>query len=185
MRFVLTLIFAVLSSVTFAEDTVYTGELVVVVKNLPKFEDYKTVIDFPKNTKIDWAHVGGWKLRGDPEFIRQTAEKKIKSGETLFAGHYAVISVGCGSPCQVNSIVDLRTGNVIGGFSSSFGALFRPDSRLIIANLWHENEDVWDKGKYIIDDPRGMGPIHRITFYELKNNQLIKLQTLDPGNLFE
>jgi hypothetical protein len=61
-----------------------------------------------------------------------------------FAGHYAVITIGCGTDCSSTTVVDVQSGKIfdfpLGGEEYYNLALsYRPDSRLMIAH-WQENE---------------------------------------------
>lgn len=50
-----------------------------------------------------------------------------------FAGHYVVLSWGCGTSCQVVATVDVETGVArLAPFSTSLGSEFRADSRLFV-----------------------------------------------------
>jgi hypothetical protein len=57
-----------------------------------------------------------------------------------FAGHYTVVTWGCGSNCQIYAIVDAETGKIYGGVGDQMGAgldrgaSFRLDSTLFIAD---------------------------------------------------
>jgi hypothetical protein len=51
-----------------------------------------------------------------------------------FGGHYCFVYWGCGSPCQMSAIVDLKTGIVYEGPSASLGYEFKRNSRLVIIN---------------------------------------------------
>jgi hypothetical protein len=51
-----------------------------------------------------------------------------------FAGHYTVVTWGCGSNCAANKIVDALTGRVYDGFGDERGEEFKPDSKLVIAD---------------------------------------------------
>ncbi len=51
-----------------------------------------------------------------------------------FAGHLTVMEAGCGSGCQVYMLVDVKTGKVYEGPTTSLGAVWKPESRLFIAN---------------------------------------------------
>lgn len=51
-----------------------------------------------------------------------------------FGGHYCFVKWGCGSPCQMSAVVDLRTGIVYDGVDASVGYEFKKDSRLLIVN---------------------------------------------------
>ena len=52
-----------------------------------------------------------------------------------FAGHYTVVTIGCGSGCQSLAIVDAKTGAVyMTGLSAEVGAKFQIDSKLLVIN---------------------------------------------------
>ena len=53
---------------------------------------------------------------------------------TAFAGHLAVASWDCGTACRQYAFVDARTGRVIWGPETSYGAAYVPHSRLFVAN---------------------------------------------------
>jgi hypothetical protein len=88
-----------------------------------------------------------------------------------FAGHYTVVSMGCGSPCTVVAIVDARTSHVYMQESAfaSWPPLFRRDSRLLI------------------DDPTGIVTTAEgvpwwnstIYYYEWSGTRLILRDSLD------
>ncbi|MGN7515073.1 MAG: hypothetical protein ACTHOM_11890 [Allomuricauda sp.] len=52
-----------------------------------------------------------------------------------FAGHYTLVSWGCGSPCQTGVIVDRITGEIYDGLVTSLGSEFKKDSELLIKNI--------------------------------------------------
>lgn len=52
-----------------------------------------------------------------------------------FAGHYVVISTGCGTAIECAVIVDLQTGRIAGILqSATAGYAYRPNSRLLVVN---------------------------------------------------
>lgn len=52
-----------------------------------------------------------------------------------FAGHYTVVTWGCGTSCQGNAVVDAESGAiVVYGIVSSYGLSYRLDSDLLIVN---------------------------------------------------
>jgi len=58
----------------------------------------------------------------------------VSSGAN-FAGHYRLISWGCGTACQEHAIVDLVTGEITEfGIPSNSGIEFSLDSRLVVVN---------------------------------------------------
>ena len=52
-----------------------------------------------------------------------------------FAGHYTLITWGCGSPCQSGVLVDRKNGKIFDGYGTALGAEFRKDSKMIIRNI--------------------------------------------------
>jgi hypothetical protein len=77
-----------------------------------------------------------WKFR---TVIREGAARGIN-----FAGHYALITIGCGTDCSTTMLVDVTSGIIfdfpLGGENYYNLALdYRPYSRLLIAH-WQENE---------------------------------------------
>ena len=52
-----------------------------------------------------------------------------------FAGHYTVVTWGCGTSCQSMAIVDARTGRVyMTGITASLGVKHQLNSRLLVVN---------------------------------------------------
>lgn len=51
-----------------------------------------------------------------------------------FAGHYCLAYWGCGSPCQMAAIVDMKTGIVYDAPSASYGYRSKANSRLLLIN---------------------------------------------------
>lgn len=77
------------------------------------------------------------------EFIDVKSHPKAKHFKTRlskaigksanFAGHFVVLTWGCGSFCQVVAMVDVNSGRVhFSPFSTSLGAEFRLDSTLFV-----------------------------------------------------
>lgn len=81
-----------------------------------------------------------------------------------FAGSYLIVSIGCGTMCQLNFVLDVKSGKVLTSISSSLGLCYSATSRLLIVNPFlseHYPEDIpdWANTEY----------------YHIKNNQLILL----------
>jgi hypothetical protein len=73
-------------------------------------------------------------LSGNPKarIFKTTASRAIGQAAN-FAGHYVVVTQGCGSPCQAIALVDVGSGKVYPApFSASLGISFRVDSRLLV-----------------------------------------------------
>jgi hypothetical protein len=64
---------------------------------------------------------------------RTAIEQGVRKGVN-FAGHYVLVSWGCGTSCQQSAVVDAITGRVYPGPESSYGYAFKTDSRLLITN---------------------------------------------------
>ncbi len=67
-----------------------------------------------------------------------TYRTRIRSdvqGGANFAGHYRVVSIGCGTNCAKHAVVDMKTGAIIAfGLPTAMGASFNVNSRLLILN---------------------------------------------------
>jgi hypothetical protein len=97
-------------------------------KSLPRFEEFQVRLDFEGPVHpVDLASHP--KAR---QFRTRLREGAIAPAD--FAGHYRVISWGCGTGCQVNAFVDLASGRVYFGPYSLLGTETRADSALLIVN---------------------------------------------------
>lgn len=79
----------------------------------------------------------------DPDFSTDPEAKmfktRIKTGcekGVNFAGHYTLVTWGCGSPCQSGVVIDRKTGKIFSGYGTAFGSSFRKDSKMIIMNFY-------------------------------------------------
>ncbi len=72
-----------------------------------------------------------------------------------FAGHYTMVTWGCGSPCQRGAVVDRKTGKIYDGIETTYGVDFRKKSNMVI-----KNEGVLDRQTALIE-------IHGAEWYEL------------------
>ena len=92
------------------------------------FTDYPADIYKGKLAEPDFS--------SDPDAKRFiTRIKKECANGINFAGHYTLVTWGCGSPCQSGVVVDRKTGKIYGGYGTSLGSSFRKDSRMIIRNV--------------------------------------------------
>lgn len=107
----------------------------------PRFEDYRVSEKFkgkPAPVNLRSAH--------GASMFKTKLREGAKKGPN-FAGHYTVVTWGCGSDCRMVAIVDAKTGRVyIAPFEVSIlaDAGYRLDSRLLVANPpeetgWYEN----------------------------------------------
>nr|MBA4160030.1 hypothetical protein [Gemmatimonadota bacterium] len=95
----------------------------------PRFEDYPTgkVQGIEKPAPVDLSS------HPDARQFRTALSRGAAEGPN-FAGHYTVVSWGCGTMCQQLRIVDARTGRVHEGPISLLGVEYRLDSRLLVVN---------------------------------------------------
>jgi hypothetical protein len=96
---------------------------------LPRFEDYPSVDAFsgkPAAVVLASARYG------------RTYRTRLRNGAQMgpnFAGAFTVVTWGCGSSCQVNVIIDARTGALSQqALRTENGLDFRRDSRLLVAD---------------------------------------------------
>ncbi len=97
------------------------------------FSDFRVPVDNIKKAKLDLSSnkYGRWyrtSLRND--FACDTAN---------FAGHYTLVSNGCGTECQLNLLIDRHTGKIHDVPFSARGIDYRTDSRMLIVNPPEEN----------------------------------------------
>ncbi|HUX80130.1 MAG TPA: hypothetical protein VMW10_10370 [Alphaproteobacteria bacterium] len=67
----------------------------------------------------------------------KTYKSKLQEGAEKgpnFAGHYTVVSIGCGTQCQENWVIDAKTGKILDKFPSIVGTKQQVDSTLLIVN---------------------------------------------------
>ena len=121
------------------------------------FNDYKVAVYKGKLASPDF--------NTDPDAkrfitrIKQECEKGVN-----FAGHYTLVSWGCGTACQSNVLVDRKTGKIHTSFVTSLGIEFKKTSNLLIKNIGAidfktnlievcpyciVNLEVWDGEKFI------------------------------------
>jgi hypothetical protein len=82
-----------------------------------------------------------------------------------FAGHYIIVSWGCGSPCQMHAIIDMKSGKTANFIVTTIGLDFKIDSYLLIMDP--PGRDEFDKGfRTLTGDPK---------FKILKNDKVIDL----------
>lgn len=93
------------------------------------FTDYSVHpqdINFDK--KLDFSNYEFKKM------FRTATKDDIKENGVNFAGHFCFTYWGCGSPCKLSAVVDLKTGKVYNGLPAGLGYSFRKDSRLMVVN---------------------------------------------------
>lgn len=83
-------------------------------------------------------------MKGAPKPVDLSSHKDAKTYHTRlkegakagpnFAGHYTVVSFGCGTQCQDNWVIDEKTGKIIDRFESVIGTKYELNSSLLIIN---------------------------------------------------
>ena len=58
----------------------------------------------------------------------------MKEHGVNFAGHFCFVYWGCGSPCKLSAVVDMKTGIVYNGVPSSIGYAFKKNSKVLVLN---------------------------------------------------
>lgn len=145
--------------------------------DLPSFSDYSVKVGFFEKAKnID--------LNSHPK----AALYKSRLGKGFledadFAGHYKIVTHGCGSSCQVNWIIDLRTGEVVDNITSSFGISYKLDSSLIIRGCdLTEYEQEPDVSESMLDACYSMQG--GITLYKIEGNKIVEIRTIPTDKLY-
>lgn len=99
-------------------------------KYIPKtsFEDFPAQLYKGKLAEPDFSSYPDAK-----RFI--TRIKKECANGINFAGHYTLVTWGCGSSCQNGVIVDRKTGKIFGRYGTALGSEFKKNSKMIIRNV--------------------------------------------------
>lgn len=105
------------------------------------FDDFKISIENVK-AKLD---LNSHKLGRQ---FRTAIRESYNDPENLFAGHYTFATWGCGSPCQMNVLIDRRTGKIYDAPDSSVGSEFKKDSRMLIINPPEETNYFYNNCSY-------------------------------------
>ncbi|MFT3745523.1 MAG: hypothetical protein QM785_14675 [Pyrinomonadaceae bacterium] len=104
---------------------------VAIAQHRPKFSDYPAKSLFKgKPARVNLASAKG------ARYYRTNLRKAAAAGPN-FAGNYAIGLWGCGSPCLMAGMVDLRTGKVTWPPNPEmmvWDISFRVNSRLMIIN---------------------------------------------------
>jgi hypothetical protein len=101
---------------------------IVCRRDLPRFDEYSAGV--PLAQAPLWPHV-----TVGPDSVRaDVALAGHAGGPPNFAAYLAVVEWGCGSPCQEQAVVNLRTGRVVSVVNTGAGASYHLGSRLLVAN---------------------------------------------------
>lgn len=91
------------------------------------FEDYQVPVYNGELASPDFSSNASTK-----RFITRIKEE-CKKGIN-FAGHYTLVTWGCGSPCQSGVVVNRKTGEIFSGYGTALGSEFKKDSKMLIKN---------------------------------------------------
>ena len=135
------------------------------VKERPTFEKYKTSLQYKGKAKLDL------KSHKEGRLYRTVLRNGVKKGAN-FAGQYAVIENGCGTNCQLNWIVNLKTGKIIAQLQTTRSVKFRIDSSLIIIEplLEYILEEYKNESKDII--PATVSCVPYVSYAIIKGDKL-------------
>ena len=96
--------------------------------HVPQFADYRVDTVFRgRPAVVDFSS------QPDLRLFRTVLREGATRGPN-FAGRLTVVQWGCGSPCQVQQLIDAPTGRLLGSVGTELGAEYHVDSRLLVAN---------------------------------------------------
>jgi len=99
-----------------------------------KYQPKKTFEDYPADSYS--GELADPDFSTNPEAKRFITRIKEECANGInFAGHYTLVTWGCGSPCQTGVVVDRKTGKIYSGLETSLGSKFKKDSKMIIRNV--------------------------------------------------
>jgi len=137
-------------------------------KRKPRFRDYPVEEIFrgvPARVKF--------RIRWDDRSYGSDLREGAANGPN-FAGHFTIVTWGCGSDCYDIAVVDSRTGRVwFAPFTGSIGLSFRRDSRLLIVDSQAEREKTFPNGL-----PKGFGRAPEI-FFVWRGNKFVQIYPRD------
>jgi len=138
-------------------------------KSLPTFEQYK-VGDIFQGTPSE----PNFESRPEAKTFITRISEGAKEGPN-FAGHYTVVSWGCGTSCQSSAVLDAKTGDiVVYGILSVYGLSYELNSSLLVVNPRENIPDLLLKDlEYYSGEhyPLGSTP-GGADYYVLENNEL-------------
>jgi hypothetical protein len=90
-----------------------------------------------------------------------------------FAGHYTVMTWGCGTECQMHTILDAKTGRFVKfGYGSSIGLRHSVKSRLLVVN---PNENALVESSPFLPGTLRHYSLFERTYVEIKDGQFHEL----------
>lgn len=114
---------------------------------LIKFEPYITFDDFKVSIENAKAKLDLNSHKLGRQF-RTVIRESYNNPENHFAGHYTFATWGCGSPCQMNVLIDRRTGKIYDAPDSSVGSEYKKDSRMLIINPPEEGNYYYNECRF-------------------------------------
>ena len=148
---------------------------------VPRFEDYPAAV---------WrGTVVPLNLRSHPlaRMYKTSTRQQMRAEGVNFAGHYALVAMGCGTGCSITGIVDARTGQAyfpkeFEGWTGIVGDYEIPEGEDI--RTFHSNSRLLKAiGRPNIGRPgeERYGP-SGIYYYEWKNNRLRQVKFTQVGS---
>lgn len=152
----------------------YNGKIRITqeIDDLYQFSDMPVAMlaRFKIADDIDFnSYEGSWNYRTN---LREGLSK----GPNL-AGKYAVVMNGCGSPCQLNWIINVQTGKVLGNINTSRGLLYKKNSELLIADMPEDPMNI-SRDTLLI-------PSLPIRFFRVIDDKIVELGRINLFNTFE
>ena len=84
-----------------------------------------------------------------------------------FAGHYTLVSFGCGTACQANFVIDRKTGEIFEGFTTELGVAFDSRSSMLIKNIGAQE---------MSQEEQESCDWCKITYWEWKDNAFVEIK---------
>lgn len=138
--------------------------------NVPSFAEFP-----PEKPARKIAKEIDFKSHRHARRYRTSLREGLKEGAN-FNGHYNVVTVGCGTGCQYNFVLDVSNGRVLESFYTSMGNLHRLDSALLVKNQWKEGDI--DLNGYIL----GQQPI---IFSTARKGRMVELHKVETRPLIQ
>lgn len=121
----------------------------VIIDNAPKHTICDIVVQEQQKTNIE-AHMGelapvNFESSPDAKLFRTTITNQVSEGAN-FAGHYTVVTWGCGTSCRGYAIVDVITGNIVkfepgNEFEPVNDFAYSRDTNILVLNPRTQNTD--------------------------------------------
>ena len=131
------------ASLAFSQQALTSGEYKIIASGITlSFSDFPTTNSWNGKNAVPILDTG---QKHEYRTVISNAAKEPPN----FDGKYKVVEFGCGTACQHFFIIDLGTGIVFDGRTTSFGAKYQLNSRLLIADPMVEIEKYWSGQKTV------------------------------------